>query len=273
MSVAVLLTCYHGACLKSFEQSVKSIFASELFPDQVIFVFDGSGCLDHFSTAFQVASNFNCESIIYLSTLVNSGPGNARNLGIEFCSCDYLAILDSDDVCSPDRLKIQSQFLKTNSKCDVVFSMMDERTSLSSDTHETVHGSAFSKSLCFSSSNPVNHGTAMFRVLSLKGKFSSIRYPSLRFGEDWIFLSSLYSAGAVFSILPKSLLIVSVSDVASRRVGLKVLAAEMRLIPYLWSHVKNSKIILIRRLLISFFVRLLPKPIYIYLRSRFRNSR
>lgn len=62
--------------------------------------------------------------IVYLSTLVNSGPGAARNVGIEYAikkNYDYIIFLDADDILNPRAVEVlHSESLKNNA--DVVFS-------------------------------------------------------------------------------------------------------------------------------------------------------
>ena len=52
----------------------------------------------------------------------NLGQANARNAGIEATSGKYVAMMDCDDVCLPDRLRKQMNFLEAHpgkSTCSV----------------------------------------------------------------------------------------------------------------------------------------------------------
>lgn len=52
-------------------------------------------------------------SIIVL-TIENSGPGKARNMGIELAKGEYIAFLDSDDLWEPEKLEIQKQYMDSS---------------------------------------------------------------------------------------------------------------------------------------------------------------
>lgn len=49
------------------------------------------------------------------------GPGAARNLGVRHADSDLIAFLDADDVCHPDRLRLQMDTLFSNPDAAMVF--------------------------------------------------------------------------------------------------------------------------------------------------------
>ena len=51
----------------------------------------------------------------------NSGPAAARNLGIRNSRGRWIAIQDSDDLCTPDHLEVLFGFLEKNPACGMVF--------------------------------------------------------------------------------------------------------------------------------------------------------
>jgi glycosyltransferase involved in cell wall biosynthesis len=52
----------------------------------------------------------------------NGGPASARNIGIQLSTGEYIAFLDADDYCMPDKLTEQINFLKQNPKYHMVHS-------------------------------------------------------------------------------------------------------------------------------------------------------
>ena len=51
---------------------------------------------------------------ILLLQLPNSGLSKARNLDIQRAQGEYVAVLDDDDYCRSDRVKVQTDFLETH---------------------------------------------------------------------------------------------------------------------------------------------------------------
>ena len=55
----------------------------------------------------------------------NRGLGNALRIGVELCTFNYIARMDSDDISMPQRFELQLEFIKNN-KCDAVGSDVAE---------------------------------------------------------------------------------------------------------------------------------------------------
>lgn len=58
-------------------------------------------------------------SIKILSTKINSGPGIARNIGINHATGEWVLFLDSDDKLHPSAFKILTEQIKSHSSYDV----------------------------------------------------------------------------------------------------------------------------------------------------------
>ena len=124
----------------------------------------------------------------------NGGPAKARNIGIREARGDYIAIMDADDVCAPDRIERQLQFL-TDTRSDLVGSSYVEI-----DAADEVVGEksmprtceAIRKSSPFF--NPINNPTVFARAHVLKRN----HYPEdFRLGEDYRLWVRLLRAGYV----------------------------------------------------------------------------
>ena len=124
----------------------------------------------------------------------NGGPARARNAGIEAAAGEYIAIMDADDVCAPDRIARQLEFLLATGS-DVVGSSYVE-----SDGHDAIVGRKRMPATCAAMRarcaffNPINNPTAFARAEVLKRH----RYPEhLRLGEDYRLWIRLLRAGYV----------------------------------------------------------------------------
>jgi len=124
----------------------------------------------------------------------NGGPARARNAGIEAAAGEYIAIMDADDVCAPDSLARQLEFLLATGS-DVVGSSyveIDGRDAIVGRKRMPATCAAIRARCAFF--NPINNPTAFARAEVLKRH----RYPEhLRLGEDYRLWIRLLRAGYV----------------------------------------------------------------------------
>lgn len=113
--VSAVIPCYN--CSETIEKAVNSIAKQTLIPQQVILVNDGSS--DQTINILQNLQNiYGKEWIKIINLKKNVGPGQARNLGWESATQDYLAFLDADDIWHPQKLEIQFTWMKRNPEID-----------------------------------------------------------------------------------------------------------------------------------------------------------
>ena len=97
------------------QQAIASL-RSQSFEDwELVIVEDPSPNL-----ATQTIQAFNDDRIKYFLNEERTSLVQQRNQAIEESKGEFIAILDSDDLCEPDRLKEQHEFLIGNSNCAVV---------------------------------------------------------------------------------------------------------------------------------------------------------
>lgn len=98
-------------CEQFLAQTVASVIA-QTFQKWELLIIDDASSDGTRSLAQQVAA---AESRIRVITLIsNGGVANARNVGMRAARGQYLALLDSDDLWLPDKLRIQIEFMKRN---------------------------------------------------------------------------------------------------------------------------------------------------------------
>jgi amylovoran biosynthesis glycosyltransferase AmsE len=101
---SLIMCVYVGEFPHFFAQSVKSILMQTVLPAEWIIVKDGPLSDELEAVINQIRFPGELRTII-LPTNVTSGP--ARAAGVRIAKHDWIAIMDSDDICMPDRFEKQ----------------------------------------------------------------------------------------------------------------------------------------------------------------------
>lgn len=79
--------------------AIKSLLDQTIPPQEILVVDDGST-----DNTTQIATSFG-PPVLLLSTKGAKGASAARNTGIRGASCEFVAFLDADDICRPERIE------------------------------------------------------------------------------------------------------------------------------------------------------------------------
>lgn len=100
MKISVISPVYNSALF--IRPMIDSLLAQTMSDFEVIFVDDhGQDNSIEVAKAY-VAEKGVADRFLFLQTPVNSGPGEARNIGMAAASGEYIAFVDSDDMILPD---------------------------------------------------------------------------------------------------------------------------------------------------------------------------
>lgn len=275
---SVVVTIYEGTDKENLKDCIESIYGQKLLPQEIILVVDGyiGGDLREYLTSFVSGSKVQIQLI---ESNVNRGPGAARNLGVRASSFEYVAIMDSDDICHPERFYKQILFLVENPHVDVLggeiaefnrvtfdasdFLEKDSATRLIYYNHDDIYRNRFS---CV----PCNNVSVVFKKSKI---LSSGGYPELRFGEDLVLWHQLLRDGCVFNNLPVILVYVRTPyDFIQRRTGLAIFLNEIKYLKLLRRRNLVGVKYFFIKILISAFIRFSPKSVYLFLR-KIKNKR
>lgn len=267
---SVVLAIYSGTNVQELNFCLDSINNQTLLPNEIIMVVDGvvgvdlSRFLDAYSSKVPI-------KILKLES--NVGPGAARNAALECVHTEFVAIMDSDDVCVQDRFESQVEMFKLFPFLDVVGGRIIEFYNDDINiTYPYDRKIFFNHEDIFRTRNsviPVNNVTAMIRTKSMKAVGG---YPNLRFGEDYVLWLHMLSKGYKFANLDKVLVKVRVGeDFYERRTGLVILKREFKYVITLYNMGLISKSKLMFFLIRSSIVRMLPKRFYNIAREWFNK--
>lgn len=268
---SVILTIYYGTSATELKECLESINVQTLLPSLVIIVADGPISDELHTTISSFSFKF---KHFFLPLTKNVGPGSARNQGVKLIDTDFFAVMDSDDVCLPNRFELQMNCFIANPSLDVVGGKIIEfHENLSSDASATSERKIFflHEDIVLNrlSVIPVNNVTAMIRTSSF---LRAGGYPELRFGEDYLLWLVMINQGCTFRNIDDYLVKVRMGQhFHLRRSGFLIFTREVK---YLWFMYKFRFIHVFRFSLLiarSFIVRMMPKYFYLKLRSLFNK--
>jgi glycosyltransferase involved in cell wall biosynthesis len=260
MNFSVLMSIYCQENSKYFHCAMMSIWDEQTIkPDEIILVKDGP-----LTEALDTAINYWKEKIGTIFKVIplqiNTGLGNALNIGMKHCSYDLIARMDTDDISLPNRFEKQLEVFKNNN-IDVCSAWIaefenDENKIISYRKTPEFHNDIVKYG---KTRSPINHIPVMFRksaVLSAGG------YKHMLWMEDYyLWIRMIINGAKTYNIQEPLAKIRAGESQLLRRSGLKYLVSEIKL------HIELYKIrfISIFRLFINifirFFVRLMPKKV------------
>jgi glycosyltransferase involved in cell wall biosynthesis len=151
----------------------------------------------------------------------NQGLSKALNIGLEHCSNEWVARMDTDDICLPERLELQAKYIAENPSADIVggFALrMDEDGNLC-ETIKVPVGSEKIRNLIWTC--PMIHPTVCYRrdkILAVGG-YNPDAGPRQ---DDFDLWFRCAAAGYEFHNIPQPLLLYRFTEANMRRNSLKV---------------------------------------------------
>lgn len=266
MKFSVLISVYHQEDALCLEEALYSIENQTLPANEIILIKDGplTSGLD------KVIERHNEYSPIpyrIIELKENAGLGEALNEGMRYCTCEWIARMDSDDIALPERFEKQFKYLDSHPDTDILGAWIcefeDNQESCEKkrrvpDLHDDIV--KFSKYR-----NPLNHMTAVFRksaVLDAGG------YLPMNGFEDYYLWMRMLKKGKHFANIPQVLVKVRTGKkMIARRQGWQYAKNELSLERTAYQMGFWSKIDLLR----NFFVRFLPRLLPIYIVEKLYN--
>lgn len=227
-NISVVMSVYKNDDIAFFEEAVESILDQSYLPIEIIIVVDGA-VSEEINKLLVSYENEKLFRIIRL--LENKGLANALNVGIAEAKGNYIARMDSDDICFEDRFKKQIDFI-VKENLDIVGGQIIE---FGKNIEDVVSFRKVplehSKMINFMKTrSPFSHPTILFRrevFFDLDGYDVSI------FPEDYDFFIRAYLKGFKFGNIDENVLWFRLGEDRSkaikRRWGISYAKKEMKL--------------------------------------------
>jgi len=116
-TISVIMPVFNSE--KYLEASIKSIITQSYSNFELIIINDGST-----DKSEEIIKSFNDARIVYVKNQTNLRIAKSLNTGISLARGKYIARMDADDISHPNRLKMQLNFMETNTNIDVCGSWM-----------------------------------------------------------------------------------------------------------------------------------------------------
>ena len=122
---SVLMSLYIREKADYFKECMESILSQTVLPDEIVIVKDGpvheevESLLDQYIRAYPAV-------IKIVAYTPNRGLGYALNKGVEACTNELIARMDTDDIARPDRFEKQLSIFAEDPDLDICGSQIDE---------------------------------------------------------------------------------------------------------------------------------------------------
>ena len=250
MDFSVSISVYEKDNPQYFNIAMESVFNQTVKPSEVVLVVDGP-VPEAISRIIQtITDRYKNLRVFYLEE--NMGHGVSRRTGLANCSHELVAIMDSDDICTPDRFEKELQCFEDDQDLSVVGGYIWEFE----DTRDNIIGvrevpledqdiKQYLKSRC-----PFNQVSVMFKKSHAENVGGFLDWHC---EEDYFLWIRMLLAECKFKNLPENLVFVRMNNESyARRGGLRYFKSEAALQTYMY---KNGVISLLR-LLINVSIRL-----------------
>lgn len=200
-------------------QSLDSVFSQTLRADEVILVEDGPLTSELSSVVKDYGSKYPELKVVHLAT--NQGLGKALNEGLNHCSYDLVARMDTDDIAEKNRFEKQISFIENNSEIDICSSWLQEfeEDMTNKKSVKTVPTNHNEIAEYIKSRNPINHPSVVFRKKAVMDAGGYLPFPLF---EDYYLWARMMVNGSKFANIPECLVNFRVSpDMYKRRGGYK----------------------------------------------------
>lgn len=224
MKFSVLISVYEKDRAEHVKEAIESIINQTLKPSEIVLVEDGPISKELENLIEEFEKKYKLFKIIKLKE--NQGLGNALRIGLENCSYEIVARMDSDDICVKDRFAKQIQCFEEDENLSIVGGIIEEFIENKQNIVgkrevplETEEIRDYTKSRC-----PFNHMTVMFKKEDVLKVGNYIEW---HYNEDYYLWIRMYLANCKFKNLNDTLVYVRVgNEMYQRRGGYKYFKSE-----------------------------------------------
>lgn len=240
MSFSVIMSIYKSDVPELVRMALDSLLQQTLLPNEIVIVGDGPVPaaleLEVESLKLRVESEMLPIEVTYLPQEQNRGLGEAMRIAAENAKHDYVARMDSDDICLPDRFEKQMKCFEEDPELSLVGGMITEFDGEPENIIakrvlplDDVGIKKMMRGRC-----AVNHVTVIFKKADL---LRSGNYQPYWLQEDQYLWARMMEHGCKFRNIPDVVVNVrSGKDQIARRSGWRFYKSVVRVFWYMYRH-------------------------------------
>lgn len=249
---SVLMSVYEKERAEYLQAALQSIINQTLPPYEIILVCDGSLTAE----LEQVLKDYS-QYLTVVRREQSGGLGSALAAGLQYCRCEWIARMDSDDIAANTRCEKQMCYIQKNPETDILSGALAEFYGDAMDENEASQKVLSVKCLPATNQeiakyiqyrNPINHPCVMFRK---KKVLEAGNYQSCLLFEDYDLWVRMYLKQCIFANLNDIILYMRVNDMHRRRGGFGYAKA----VAVFWSKMYQRRMISIPQYLGSIVLR------------------
>jgi glycosyltransferase involved in cell wall biosynthesis len=229
---SVLMSVYYKEKPEYLQQSMESILHQTIPASDFVLVCDGPLTPELDSVIKKMQKQFG--PVLHVHRLKkNGGLGKALNAGLEQCTCELVARMDSDDVSRPDRCEKQLQIFAEHPEYSLVSGIVEEFDgNIHYVTGRRVVPETQEKIIQFAKKrNPFNHPCIMYKKSAVQAVGS---YQDFYLLEDYYLWIRMLQKGYLGYNLQEPLLWMRAgSAMYKRRGGWKYVESQRKLFAYM----------------------------------------
>lgn len=266
---SVLLSVYQKEKAEYLKEAIESVYFNQILkPNEIILVEDGPLTEKLYSTIVDLKLKIGKNILKTVKLEKNMGLGNALRIGIEKCSNELIARMDTDDIAYPNRFEEQINYFKNYPETDVLGTFMSEFV----DNIENIicikdaPNNSIDMKKYMKLRDPVNHPSVMFKKSKV---LEAGNYKEIFLNEDSYLWGRMLSKGCIFRNIQEPLVYFrTTDDTYKRRGGWKYIKAEYGLQKEFLKLGIINKAEFIRNITLKNIVRLVPNGVrkFIYLK-------
>lgn len=203
-TISILLPIYYKESIVTIKKCFDSILEQTIQPDEIVCALDNPSTSEIEVAVDEFAGSCGIK-VVKCYCKRGSGLGAVLNIGVQNCSCDYIARMDSDDIAAPERLEKERNFLDNHRDIDVVGSDIAEFENTPEEiiAYRNVPNDDAGCRKMLKRRDPINHMTAMYRRESIlkAGNYST----EMMSCEDTYLWTKFYEANLKFANIQENL--------------------------------------------------------------------